>query len=915
MLGGNPSPSGLVDRVTECGELERLVAHARTGRSGVLVLRGEAGVGKSALLEHLSSAAAGCRIARAAGVESEMELAFAGLHALCAPILDRLERLPGPQRDALGTAFGLSAGPPPDRFMVGLAVLSLLADAAEEEPLLCIVDDAQWLDRVSAQMLAFAARRLLAERVALVFGLRETGEAHVLDGLPSLAIEGLPAGDARRLLEATVPGPLDEQVKAQILHETRGNPLALIELPRGMTPAELAGGFGLPEAHPLAGRIEQAFRARAEALPPETQLVLLTAAADPLGDAYLLWRAAAHLGIGPEAGHPAEAAGLIELGARVRFPHPLVRSAVYRAADPGDRRAVHRALAEATDPEADPDRRAWHRAHATATPDEEVAAEMARSADRAQARGGLAAAAAFLQRAAELTPDPGTRVERLLAAAQAKLDVADVAAASELVTAADLAAADGLQRARLAHLRARVAFAGRRGRDAPPLLLDAARRLDPLDPAMARTAYLEAMASAMSAGRLGTGPGEREIATAALAAGPAATGGTADALLDALVTRFTDGYAAAVAPLSAALHRFDDAGAPEEDRAWLWLACRLAQDGWDDALWHALATRGARVARDSGALGLLPNMVNHLAALMVHSGDFATAAALVAEVEAITHATGLPPLRYAEIMLAAARGDEARALLSNAQRDAVERGEGWGVGAVCWCAALRDNGRGRYGHALRAARRACEHEDVIVYGWALVELIEAGVRAGHPEEAAAAFDRLVERTRASGTDWALGVEARCRALLTDDESLYRESIDRLARTRAAIALARSRLVYGEWLRRANRRVEARAMLREAHEDFGRMGAGAFAERARRELAATGQAVRRHVPEARADLTAQELQIARLAGDGLTNAQVGAELFLSPRTVEWHLGNAFAKLGIGSRRELRDALDGGGPATA
>ena len=594
--------------------------------------------------------------------------------------------LPGPQRDALSTAFGLSAGPPPDRFLVGLAVLSLLADAAEEQPLVCIVDDAQWLDRVSAQTLAFVARRLLAERVGLVFALRESGDEHVLEGLPELVIEGLPADDARLLLDATIPGPLDERVKARILDEARGNPLALIELPRGLTPAELAGGFGLPDARPLASRIEQTFLQRVEALPRDTQLLLLTAAAEPLGDLSLLWRAAERLGIGGEAGRPAEAAGLIELGVRVRFPHPLVRSAVYRASDPSDRRDVHQALADATDPVLDPDRRAWHRAHATATPDEAVAAEMARSADRAQGRGGLAAAAAFLQRAAELTPDPAVRVERSLAAAQAKLDVADAASASDLLAAAELGPVDELQRARLERLRAQIAFASRRGRDAPPLLLEAARRLDPLDAAMARETYLEAIASAMFAGRLGTGPDEREVAEAARASSRVQAPGAADLLLDALVTRFTEGYAASVAPLSQALRAFGEPDGGGEDRRWLWLACRLAQDLWDDELWHVLATRGVRVARDTGALNLLPNALNYLAALNVHSGAFATAAAQIDEVDAITQATGLPPLKYAAGMLAAARGDQAQCRRSSTSscRSAMARGEGSAVGADWW---------------------------------------------------------------------------------------------------------------------------------------------------------------------------------------------------------------------------------------
>jgi DNA-binding CsgD family transcriptional regulator len=909
MVTSHPPPSGFLNRLSECDELERLVAGVRAGQSRVLVLRGEAGVGKSALLRHLSSVATGCRIARAAGVESEMELAFAGLHALCAPMLGRLQNLPAPQRDALSTAFGLSAGPPPDRFLVGLAVLSLLADAAEEQALVCIIDDAQWLDRVSAQTLAFVARRLLAERLGLVFAVRETGDGLEFDGLPALSIGGLAEDHARVLLDAAIPGPLDVQVKTRILGEAGGNPLALIELPRGLTPAELAGGFGLPDASSLTSRIEQAFLQRAQALPRETQLLLLAAAAEPLGDLGLLWRASERLGLGADAAQAAEGAGLIELGLRVRFVHPLVRSALYRGADARDRGDVHRALADATDPVRDPDRRAWHRAHATATPDEAVAAEMARSADRAQRRGGLAAAAAFLQRAAELTPDAAVRVERSLAAAQVKLDVADPAAATELLAVAELGPLDELARARLERLRAQIAFTSRRGRDAPPLLLEAAKRLEPLDAALARETYLEAIASAVYAGRLGTGPDERQVAETARASTRVRAEGPADLLLDALVKRFTDGYAASVAPLCRALEAFGEPDGGGRDRRWLWLACRFAQDVWSDDLWYALATRGVRLARDTGALSLLPNALNYLAALNVHSGAFTTAAAQIEEVNAITQATGLPPLRYAAATLAAARGDEAwlQTMTTDALPGAVTRGEGAAVALSSSLIALMHNGQGRYDAALVAARQACERADVIAYGRALVELIEAGVRGEQADEAAAALERLSERTRASATDWALGLEARCRALVTDDESSYRESLTRLARSRAAVELARSQLLYGEWLRRENRRTDARDLLRLAHESFSRMGAEAFAERARRELVATGETVRRVTAETRDALTPQELEVARLARDGHSNPEIGARLFISPRTVEYHLHKVFRKLDVSNRRELRDAL--------
>lgn len=876
----------------------------------MLVLRGEAGCGKTALLMQLSKAADGCRVAWATGVESEMELAFAGLHALCAPLLGRVKRLPEPQREALSTAFGMSAGPPPEPFLVGLAVLSLLADVAEDQPLVCIVDDAQWLDRVSSQTLAFVARRLLAERVALVFAVREQGGEQVLAGLPELAIEGLSPEHARSLLDAMIRGPLDEQVKARILDETRGNPLALIELPRGLTPAELAGGFGFPDARQLRRRIERSFLQRVEQLPRDSRLLLLTAAAEPVGDVHLLWRAAERLGIRPEAGAPAEAAGLIELGVRVRFPHPLVRSAIYFAANPTDRRDVHRALAESTDPALDPDRRAWHRAHAAALPDEGVAEEMVRSADRAQGRGGLAAAAAFLKRAAELTPDPRVRIERSLTAAQAKLDVADFASASALLDAAGLGGPlDELQRARLERLRAEIVFATQRGREAPAVLLEAAKRLEPLDDALARDTYLDAIAAAMFAGRLGTGPGERDIAARARAFARPTPQSVADMLLDGLGKRFTEGYAASVAPLARALRSLAQADDLGDDQRWLWLGCRLAQDLWNEELWQALATRGARIGRESGRLSLLANSANHLAAFHVHSGALRTAAALIDEVDAIAQATGLPPLKYAAFTLFTLRGDQAQmdVVRKLVEENAAVRGEGSAIG-MHWCfSALMHNGHGEYDTAHAAARQACDHDEVITYNRALVESVEASVRLGDRNEAAAAFDRLSERARASGTEWALGVEARCRGLLHDDEVSYRESVERLARSRAAVDLARSQLCYGEWLRRVNRRSDAREPLRTAYDSFSRMGADAFIERARRELLATGETVRKRTGKTAEALTPQEVHVAMMARDGHSNPEIGARLFISPRTVEYHLRKVFRKLGVGGRRALRDAL--------
>jgi DNA-binding CsgD family transcriptional regulator len=903
-------------RRNQCEVLDRQLQRVRAGESSVLVVRGEAGVGKTALLEYVAERASGCRIARVAGVESEMELAFAGLHQLCAPMLDGLGGLPSPQRDALRVAFGLQDGAAPDRFLVALAVLSLLAEAAEVEPLVCLVDDAQWLDRACAQTLAFVARRLLAERIAMVFAVREPANVSELSGLPELVVGGLADGDARSLLAAAMPGRLDERVRDQIVAETRGNPLALLELPRGLTSAELAGGFGLPDARPVASRVEEAFVQRVRSLPPETQRLLLVAAAEPVGDVSLLWRAAERLGLRGDAGRPAEAAGLIDLGIRVRFRHPLMRSAAYRAADFRDRQDVHRALAEATDPETDPDRRAWHRAHAASGPDEAVAGELERSADRAQARGGVAAAAAFLARAAELTPDPARRGQRAVAAAQAKFDAAASDEALELLATAELTPLDELQRARLERLRAEIVFARTRGSDAPALLLGAARRLEPLDAAMARETHLEAMAAAMYAGRLGDKPGVRETAEAAQAAPAAPQPPRAiDLLLDGLATRFIEGYSAGVPPLRKAVGAF---GRVEElsalDVRWLWLACRLSQDLWDDELWYLLATGGLRVARETGALRVLPIAATYRASLHVHAGAFGVASSLIEEADAIVEATDMAPLKYASLMLAAWRGNEAEALeLFDAGRlEATARGEGLGLGLLEWATALLYNGLGRYAEALAAAERGCEQDDVGLLAWTLVELIEAGVRSGATDATSAALDRLSARTQASGTDWALGIEAGSRALLSDGpdaEPLYREAVERLARSRGVVHLARAQLLFGEWLRRENRRVDAREQLRAAHDTFSRIGAEAFAERARRELQATGETARTRTVETLDVLTPQEAQIARMASDRQTNPEIGAKLFISPRTVEYHLRKVFTKLGVSSRKELRAALAG------
>ena len=894
------------------------MAGVRAGEGRALVVRGEPGVGKTVLLDYLAGRASGCRVARAAGVQSEMELAFAALHQLCAPMLDHAESLPVPQREALRTAFGLSAGPVPDRFLVGLAVLGLLSETAGERPLVCIVDDQQWLDHASAQALGFAARRLAADPVGLVFAARVPGED--MAGLPELLVEGLAEDDAAALLESVLTGltgPLDAQVRDRIIADTHGNPLALLELPRGLTSAQLTGGFGVSSAMPLDGRIEESFGRQLETLPAQTQRLVQLAAADPTGDPVLVWRAAGRLAIGPGAAGPAAEAGLAEFGARVRFRHPLVRSAAYRSASVQTRQELHGALAEATDPAADPDRRAWHRAQAAPGPDEEVAAELEHSAGRAQRRGGLAAAAAFLEQSARLTLDPARRAQRALAAAQAKHQAGALDAALGLLAMAQAGPLDELQRARGDLLRAQIAFSSSHGRDAPPLMLSAAKQLEALDAGLARKTYLEAFTAALFVGRLS--PAVGDVARAARTApAPPAPARAPDLLLDGLALLVTEGYAAGTPALRRALLTARGQDIPaEEGLSWLWLAERAAMAVWDDETWHILASRHLKLARDAGALSELPLAVRSRILLHTHAGELQQGAALIAEAQAVADATGSQLAPYGVTGIAAFRGHEAEATeLIQANMDGVtSRGEGRGVTSG-YSAALLYNGLGHYDKALAAAELVCEYDDIGVLGWSLTELVEAAVRSGQPARASDALQRLTETTRASGTDWALGTEARSRALLSEGETAencYREAIERLGRTRMRPALARAHLLYGEWLRRENRRRDARAELRTAHGLFTTMGLEAFAERARRELLATGDTVRKRTVETVSELTAQEAHIAQLAADGRTNVEIGAQLFLSTRTVEWHLSKVYTKLGVGSRRELRRALASPGQA--
>jgi DNA-binding CsgD family transcriptional regulator len=907
----NPPPQ-LFGRTDESEILGELLADSRNGRSAVLVLRGEPGIGKTALLRYLTGEAPGFRVARAVGVESEMELPFAGLHQLCGPMLGRLGSLAEPQRRGLSVAFGLASGDSPDRFLVALGVLSLLAETAEEQPLLCVVDDAQWLDQASAQILGFVGRRLLAEPIALVFAARTpTASPDHLTGLPELRLGGLGPGPARALLATVTSGPLDESVRARIIEETRGNPLALLELGRSLSPAELAGGFALPDTGDLPARIEDRYAARLGELPGEARRLVLLAAADPVGDSALLLRAAQILGLDIGAARLAAEAGLLDVGASVRFRHPLVRSAAYRSATVEDRRAAHDALAAATDPRADPDRRAWHRAHATAGADEEVARELISSATRALRRGGVAAAAAFWERAVALTPDPAERASRALAAAEAKYAAGDFEAAQALLVAAEIGPLGELGQAQVQRMRAQIAFALSRGSDAPPLLLRAAQRLETLDAGLARQTYLEALVAAIYAGRLARGPDARQIALAARSA-PLGPGPLAHSqlLLRGLALRLTDGYLAAAPAFKQALSRYR-AQPPELD--WLCVSFNLvAMDLWDDEAWFELAAGQVRLARANGTLSWLPLALDYLAEIHIQAGELSQAAALMLERERIDPGIRAAALPYVPLQLAAWRGDAARAteLAEVMVRGAHARGEGTALTCADYAQAVLHNGLGDYARAADAAHGASAADEVAISPWALYELVEAAVRGDQRERARTAADRLSGIAEASGSNWARGAAARSRALLASGraaEDLYGEAIDLLGKTRMATHLARARLSYGEWLRRENRRVDARDQLRPAFDAFASMGLQAFAERARRELQATGEKVRRRGDDARVELTPQEEEIAQLARDGRTNPEIGAQLFIGARTVEWHLRKVFAKLDISSRRELDEAL--------
>jgi DNA-binding CsgD family transcriptional regulator len=894
----------LVGREHELERLEALLTTVRDGRSAAVFVRGEPGVGKSALLSSLIASASGFQVVRAIGVEGEVDLPYAGLQQLCRSMIDTIEVLPEPQRDALRVTFGLESGEASDRYLVGLAVLSLMSEVAAAKPLLCIVDDAHWLDPPTTGALAFVARRLGADSVALVMASRETVDG--LEGVPEMHLQGLAAAEASALLDSVLIGRLDDTVRERFLAETRGNPLALIELHRALTLAQSTTGSRPQADGSLSGRIEESFKRRLEPLPDDTRRLLVLAAAEPLGDPLLLLRAAAQLDLGTEAADAAEEAGLLDIRERWSFPHPLVRSAVYQSATQRDRRRAHAALADATDPQLDPDRRAWHRAQATPLPDEDVAIELERTAARAKLRGGLGAAGAFLERAAMLTPDVDKRVERALEAAEVKYEAGAIDAAESLLRAVNAGQINDLQAARAERLHAQVSLS-RVGpeKEAVLRLLAAADRLRQLDPSLGHAAHLEAL-------RTGFNSGNREILSAIAQALDESPAPKSEAIVELLVRGWgqllEQGFPAGTELLrEATLALREKPQLEESDLPLLYFTEGITKSSWDLESWEMLARRTVQLARDSGALLMLPRALCSLAEAKVAAGEFSAAATAVAEAEAVSEVTGAS-LDWDSVWLQAWRFDETEALRRVAQE---ERRVAGSLPIFDYARALVYNGATRYEAALEAAQRSCDLHPLRTYSWALVELVEAASRCGRHEQATSAFQRLAERTRLVSTDWALGLEARSAALVSDDpavaEPLYRAAVERLGHARTRPELARAHLVYGEWLRRENRRLDAREQLRTAHGMFSAIGIPGFAERARRELAASGESSRKRTDDTRADLTAQESQIARLASEGLTNPEIGAQLFLSPRTVEWHLRHVYPKLGISSRRELHTVL--------
>ncbi|MFF4726332.1 AAA family ATPase [Streptomyces mirabilis] len=900
--GGRSVP--FIGRREEQRVLTELLDGVRDGHSGTLVLAGEPGTGKTSLLDRAAASGPDVQVVRIFGVESEMVLGFAALHRLLRPWLTEIDALPTPQRDALRTAFGGLAAVPADRYLVGMAVLTLLAEAAVAQPMLCIVDDAHWLDRASVEVLAFVARRLHAEAIGLIFATRPHGLA-VFDGLPALTVQGMPGDDAGSLLAASIAGRLDGAVAAKLVDGTGGNPLALVELAGTLTAEQLTGTAPLPRSLPVGTLLESHYRRQIEQFPAETRALLLLVSAAPTEEPTRLWRAAAQLGVAADRADPALSAGV--LTDSLDFRHPLIRSAVYRGADAADRRRVHAALAAVCDPVLDLDRHAWHRAEATIGLDEEVAAELERASENARIRGGYAEQAAFLSRAADLSPDPQDQAARLVAAARAHLALGEPRAARALLDRAERGLVDPVPRALARQARATAQIYSGRFTDVPTILLEAAESIADREPSLARKMMFEALQAIVFSDDRATTLTLRDLAREVLASPAAETPAPTytDLFLTGYATRTAVGYRAAVPLMRAALATLDTAeNLAEECLPLAVISAFTAEDVWDDKVGRRAWQRLEAHDRANGALGTLRTTLMVGATWEMRAGRFAAASARHDELAELSDVLRQAHPKIQQVELLAWSGREAEA------RAAATADVGFDD-VINNSLAILEIGLGRYAEALVGLLPSFERDMPGVANRSLHDIVEAGVRSGDHEAAKAALARMQERVPVSGTPWGLGLLARCRALMADDEQaeeLYRESADLLARTQITVELARTHLVYGEWLRRRRRRSDARAQLRKAYEMFTSMGATAFAERARTELTATGERPRGRDEQVTHGLTAQEKQVARLAAAGATNDEIAARLFLSTSTIEYHLTKIFRKLAITSRRKLAGALD-------
>ncbi|WP_051450853.1 LuxR C-terminal-related transcriptional regulator [Actinospica robiniae] len=916
----------LLGRFAEREAIAGLLEAMRDGLGGALVFVGEAGIGKTRLLDYAAAQARAAQVelTRLVGVEAEQPLGYGALHRLLRPHLHRIDRLPPRQRDALNTAFGLADAAPLDRHLVGLATLTLLSGVALELPLLCLIDDVHWLDRESAETLAFVARRLQADSLGLIFAARTGIEARGLfDAMTSLRVDGLPVADARELLALATPGHLDAAVADRIVAGTGGNPLALIELGAQLNAEQLAGVVPMPDPLPVSRLLEAHFQQAVAALPPDTRTLLLLIAAAPTDDPTVIWHAAGVLGLSARAAAAAVEAGVLDRAAAPGFRHPLIRSSVYAAASGDERRRIHAALATATDPTRMPDRRAWHRAAAALGADDAAAADLDAASDWARARGGYSAQALFLSKAAELTTEPTERAGRYLAAAEAHLASGDHAAVQPLLDLAAPALNRPAARARALRIRASAELFNTRSDRVAAMMLDAVAELGDADIRMTWELLYEAVHAAVIARDPMYRTTLAEVADAVTAAprDPDAPAWSPDPLIEALAVRAAHGYERSVSSIQAALAGLR--ASPElHDRAtpFCVLVSLAATDVWDIDANIEIISRLAAVNRSQGALYDLSLCVSDFAYTQIWNGRLNAAEALYAEADDYARAIGLTVQGdLNKGLLYAWMGREAEVRATVATMDAVADTYGLGMlrqlalQALC----ILDLGLGRYGEAKRHALLAYEEDAPSQGNLMLPLLVEAAVRAGDRHTAARALTRLEERAQSAGTPWALGMLARCRALMDegdDAEAWYQESIDLFAKVPLAAEQARSRLLFGEWLRRRRRRVEARTQLRSAYESFDAWGASLFAERARTELLATGETARRRVPGAGSDLTPQERQVALLAVSGLTNAEIASRLFITTSTVEFHLNKVFRKLGITSRRRIAAALEAvDGPA--